>query len=96
MGNNLGPPRVWLKNENIPGLAMSRAFGDGVAVRAGVTSIPEIREFDPSPHDKFIVIGSDGVWEFIPNEAVVEIIAEFYEKRDIEGACDALMEEAVY
>ena len=75
---------------------MSRAFGDGVAVKAGVTSIPEIREFSPSEHDKFIVIGSDGVWEFISNEGVVEIIAEFYEKGDIEGACDALMEEAVY
>ena len=96
MGNNLVPPRVWLKNENVPGLAMSRAFGDGVAVKAGVTSIPEIREFEPNEHDKFIVIGSDGVWEFISNEGVVEIIADFYEKGDIEGACEALMEEAVY
>lgn len=30
-GNPLGPPRVWLKNENIPGLAMARSFGDSVA-----------------------------------------------------------------
>lgn len=30
-GNPIGPPRVWLKYENIPGLAMSRSFGDYVA-----------------------------------------------------------------
>ena len=30
-GTDCGPPRVWLKNENIPGLAMSRSFGDYVA-----------------------------------------------------------------
>lgn len=27
-GNPLGPLRVWLKNEDIPGLAMTRSFGD--------------------------------------------------------------------
>ena len=38
-GNPVGPSRVWLKDENIPGLAMSRSLGDGVAARAGC--IPE-------------------------------------------------------
>ena len=28
---NIGPFRVWLKNEDLPGLAMSRSFGDFVA-----------------------------------------------------------------
>jgi serine/threonine protein phosphatase PrpC len=31
MGRNVGPMRVWHKNENIPGLAMSRSFGDHCA-----------------------------------------------------------------
>lgn len=30
-GRAMGPMRVWHKNENIPGLAMSRSFGDGAA-----------------------------------------------------------------
>ena len=47
---------------------MSRAFGDAVAARAGVTSIPEIREYPVSEDDRFLVVGSDGVWEFITNE----------------------------
>lgn len=32
--------RVWLKNEDIPGLAMTRSFGDEVASRVGVTCEP--------------------------------------------------------
>jgi hypothetical protein len=36
----IGPLRVWLKNEDIPGLAMSRAFGDGVASQVGVNGEP--------------------------------------------------------
>lgn len=27
-GNPIGPARVWLRHENIPGLAMARSFGD--------------------------------------------------------------------
>jgi len=37
--------RVWLKKENIPGLAMSRSIGDNVATSIGVTWEPEIFHF---------------------------------------------------
>jgi hypothetical protein len=39
-GEVMGPSRVWLKDENIPGLAMSRSIGDLVAARVGVISEP--------------------------------------------------------
>lgn len=35
-GKPVGPARVWLKNQNIPGLAMSRSLGDTVAHTVGV------------------------------------------------------------
>ena len=38
--NPIGPLRVWLKNDDIPGLAMTRSFGDEVASRVGVTAEP--------------------------------------------------------
>ena len=38
----MGPHRVWLKTENIPGLAMSRSFGDYVASTVGVIAEPEV------------------------------------------------------
>lgn len=42
VGNSIGPLRVWLKDENVPGLAMTRSFGDLVAASVGVSSDPEI------------------------------------------------------
>lgn len=41
-----GPKRVWLKHKQVPGLAMTRSFGDLVAKTVGVTQEPEIMVFD--------------------------------------------------
>ena len=41
----IGPLRVWLKNEEIPGLAMTRSFGDKIAHSVGVSAVPEVFEF---------------------------------------------------
>ena len=43
LGRSKGPPRVWLRNEDIPGLAMSRSMGDSCGAMAGVISIPETK-----------------------------------------------------
>lgn len=67
-GNKVGPERVWLKNEEIPGLAMTRSFGDQVACRVGVNAVPEISELRMTPSDKIIILASDGVWEFLENQ----------------------------
>jgi len=69
-----GPPRVWLGNMDVPGLAMSRSLGDAVAHTAGVISDPEFteRELDPAT-DKFLVVASDGLWEFIDNTETVDM-----------------------
>jgi hypothetical protein len=36
----MGPPRIWLKKQELPGLAMSRSFGDEVAASVGVIAEP--------------------------------------------------------
>lgn len=38
----IGPARVWLKDDDVPGLAMSRSFGDRVAASVGVIAEPGI------------------------------------------------------
>lgn len=40
----IGPLRVWLKYDDVPGLAMTRSLGDSVAAKAGVIAEPEIFE----------------------------------------------------
>ena len=39
-GEMIGPYRVWLKDENVPGLAMSWSLGDFVAQSVGVSPEP--------------------------------------------------------
>lgn len=39
-----GPPRVWLRDEGVPGLAMSRSVGDTIAKQAGVCSEVEVQQ----------------------------------------------------
>ena len=43
-GNFVGPSRVWLKDQELPGLAMSRSLGDGLAHSVGVSCEAEVDE----------------------------------------------------
>lgn len=72
-----GPARVWLGHMDIPGLAMSRSLGDEVAHSAGVSSEAEVHHRKLTPDDKFLIMGSDGLWEFCGNEEVVEAARKF-------------------
>lgn len=76
-GEFIGPLRVWVKEDDVPGLAMTRSFGDRVAATVGVVSEPEIKEFDYSEDDKFMLIASDGVWEFIDSTEVSLLLIEY-------------------
>lgn len=89
-----GPLRVWMRNLDYPGIAMSRSLGDSVAASIGVSSVPEITENVIGSKDKFIVMGSDGLFEFISNEDIVKIASIHWKKHDTENACFALAKVA--
>ena len=94
-GEFVGPQRVWLKDEEVPGLAMTRSFGDRVASMVGVISEPEILRLNYNGNEKFIVIASDGIWEYIDSEECVKIIKDYYENNmDAVGGLNALVKEA--
>jgi serine/threonine protein phosphatase PrpC len=87
-----GPARVWLGHMDIPGLAMSRSLGDVVAHSAGVISEPEFTEYELNPStDKFIVVATDGLWEFISNQETVDFVEAQNTPAD---AVDVLVTEA--
>ena len=89
-----GPDRIWLPNQTYPGIAMSRSFGDQVAAQIGVVSIPEILFFPYIEEDKFIIIASDGLWEYVSNQEVVNIVGKYYIKNDCDNAIKELYETA--
>ena len=93
-GNFIGPLRVYMKERDIPGLAMTRSFGDYYASTAGTISIPEISEYYFVPEDKFLILASDGLFEFIESDEVVNIVSDYYEKNDIVGCSEFLYKES--
>lgn len=56
-----GVYRVWMPDEDVPGLAMARAFGDFCLKDYGVISVPEVTYRKLTSEDEFIVLATDGV-----------------------------------
>lgn len=53
----------------------SSSLGDVVAHSAGVISDPEFTVFQLDPKtDKFLVVATDGLWEFITNQETLETV----------------------
>ncbi|XP_042480891.1 probable protein phosphatase 2C 33 [Macadamia integrifolia] len=67
--------RVWLPNNDSPGLAMARAFGDFCLKDFGLISVPEISYRRLTERDEFVVMATDGVWDVLSNKEVVDIVA---------------------
>ena len=91
----LGPDRVWLKNKDEPGLAMTRSIGDRIAHSVGVSDEPEFKNYAYDGNEKFIIIASDGIWEYLHGDDCIKIVRPFYEEgKDSEEAALALVKEA--
>ncbi|KAL8233198.1 hypothetical protein R6Q57_002976 [Mikania cordata] len=67
--------RVWLPNNDSPGLAMARAFGDFCLKDFGLISVPDIFYRRLTENDQFVVLASDGIWDVLTNKEVVDIVA---------------------
>ena len=60
----------------LPGLAMSRSIGDDIAASVGVHATPEVTAVPLLPKHKFMIVASDGVWEFLTSEDAVAIVVQ--------------------
>ena len=90
-GQEVGPARVWLRTSWIPGLAMSRVIGDTVAHSVGVVAEPEVSTHETDDKDRFLVIATDGVFEFLSNHDVAGIVGRC---DTAEMACRVLVQES--
>ena len=95
-GCKVGPYRVYKNGFTYPGLAMSRSLGDFQAKDCGVITKPEIIEYHVSHSSKYMVICSDGVWEFLSNEQVRDLGNKFFNKGELGNFCSQLVKEAVH
>ncbi|KAL2631208.1 hypothetical protein R1flu_015894 [Riccia fluitans] len=85
------PPRLWVANGMYPGTAFTRSIGDTVAEQIGVIAVPEVLIMELSHQHPFFVIASDGVFEFLSSQAVVDMVAKH---KDPQDACAAVVAES--
>ncbi|KAK9813441.1 hypothetical protein WJX73_009292 [Symbiochloris irregularis] len=70
-GKPVGPKRMYLPQQNVPGLALTRAIGDFVAADIGLSAEPDIIEYQVRRQDRYLVICSDGLFEFMSNKKII-------------------------
>ena len=90
-GEDVGPARVWQKDRMSPGLAMSRSIGDTVAHSVGVIAVPDVKTITVKSGDRFFIVASDGIWEFITNLEASQIVDE---SDSFQEGCNSLLMEA--
>lgn len=92
---NVGPQRVWLPDEWVPGLAMTRSIGDTCLSKYGVVPTPEVTITKLGNDEWFLVVASDGVWEFMSSAEVAAFIGREKERgAGAEEAARQLVKEA--
>lgn len=69
------PPRLWSPTGTYPGTAFTRSIGDSVAESIGVFAEPEITEIEITNQMPFLILASDGIWEFVSSQEAVDIVA---------------------
>jgi len=68
------PPRLWVPCTGYPGTAFTRSMGDSLAEGIGVYAEPELMQRELTAQDRFIVLCSDGVTEFLTSQEVIETL----------------------
>lgn len=88
--------RVWTNEACTEiGLAMARSIGDRALRNFGVICDPEVKTYEIHKNeDDFMILGSDGIWEFITSEEAVFIVAKHIKERGATNACEHLVREA--
>eukprot|EP00798_Chlamydomonas_sp_ICE-L_P004753 gene4753-34503_t len=89
--NDGDPPRLWAPNATYPGTAFTRSIGDSAAERIGVFAEPEVVSKQLTSNHPFLVIASDGVWEFLPSQSVIDMVSKF---EDPQEACLSAVAES--
>eukprot|EP00746_Dinoflagellata_sp_MGD_P013491 gnl/MRDRNA2_/MRDRNA2_129189_c0_seq1.p1 gnl/MRDRNA2_/MRDRNA2_129189_c0~~gnl/MRDRNA2_/MRDRNA2_129189_c0_seq1.p1 ORF type:complete len:463 (+),score=114.86 gnl/MRDRNA2_/MRDRNA2_129189_c0_seq1:76-1464(+) len=76
--------RIFVKDKDFPGLCMARSLGDVSVKDHGVIATPDVNEINIELAEKpFILMASDGIWEFLDSEFVIKAVVK---KMPVDGA----------
>lgn len=91
---DVGDERVWLPDVRIPGLAVTRSFGDQIVKKFAVHARPEITQLSLSKYESFVILASDGLWDYVSNEEAVEFVAKRRKSQSAQAVAEALVKKA--
>ena len=95
-GQKDGIYKIWIEEENHPGLALTRSIGDLKAKKHGVIAEPGITEYDLCHSTKYIAICSKGVWKFLSNENVKNLGKKNYLENNSSEFCHKIIDYSVF
>ncbi|KAJ3179623.1 hypothetical protein HDU87_002829 [Geranomyces variabilis] len=81
-----GPLRIFKGTLPYPGLVVTRALGDTVASRLGILTEPDVAVIKLESSDKFLVMGTDGVWDGVSDADVLSCIRAHYPRAPEEAS----------
>ena len=81
---------MWNVTLDKPGTAFTRSIGDACAEGIGVFAEPEHLTRELHELDKYVVIASDGVFEFLTSQTVCDMVHSFKDPLD---ACKKVVRE---
>lgn len=92
-GQDVGVDRVWESAARTkPGLAVSRSLGDGAARTLGVVADPVVTRHTMTATDRFLLLGSDGLWDSLGNDQAVQMTSKYLQRNLPQVALKALTE----
>lgn len=93
-GTFSGPQRVWNQAETEPGLATSRSLGDLLGHKLGCIPIPDVYMKRLDQQDKFFMMATDGVWEYLSCKDVMEKVIPYLPTSNVESCCKKLVSDS--
>ena len=57
-------------------LAVTRAFGDISLKAHGLIAKPDVKKIPLRLHHRYVIVASDGLWDYVPVKTVQKIIKE--------------------
>jgi serine/threonine protein phosphatase PrpC len=87
--------RIFVKNEDFPGLTLSRAIGDRVGHQIGVIHQPSIGQLQRADLEEgaFFALASGGLWSTMAERTVVNWVGKNFDNANVAARC--LVEEAM-
>ena len=85
------PPRVWSRHGKHPGTAFTRSLGDTQAESLGVHAEPECMTLKIGANEKVIVLATDGIFDVMSNQQVMEMCMRYHALRDPLQACQQVI-----